>query len=244
MNKLLKKIKKYIFLNIPNLPKDCMIVVYGSSAYGKKSSDLDVAFILKQYNKKLYNLIEKYTIQFQIDRGMQIDQEVPYINKLVYTFDELQNILNYSVFPFYKGKYNINPILINEEYFKSTEMKNRLMLNILTTYSVLINGNKKEFENYKMLAWKNLIVMVSSYYDLDVINIEDFTKSLYLDKKTNAYGEDFLGYKESNPKLYWHIKRNLKTILNIMCREKKLIKIDLYNYKVKKNYKKGELKNE
>ena len=225
MNKLLKSFKEYIFLNIPNLHKDCMIVVYGSSAYGKKSSDLDVVFILKQCNKKLYDLIEKYTIQFQIDRGMQIDQEVPYINKLVYTFNELQNILDYSVFPFCKGKYNINPILINEEYFKSVEMKNRLMLNILTTYSVLINGNKKEFENYRMLAWKNIIVIVSSYYDLDVINIEDFTKSLYLDNKTKAYGEDFLGYKESNPKLYLHIKRNLKTVLNIMCREKKLIKL-------------------
>lgn len=233
MNKILKDFKKYIYLNIPNLPKDCMIIVYGSSAYGKKKSDLDVAFVLKQYNKKMYDLIEKYTIQFQIDRDMQIDQEVPYSNKLVYTFDELNNILNYSVFPFYHGKYIINPILINDKYFKSNEMKKRLMLNILTTYSVLINGNRTEFENYRMKAWKNIVVVVSSYYDLEVINIDDFIKSLYLDKTTNTYGEDFLGYKESNPKLYCHIKKYLYSVINIMCREKKLIKIDLYNYKIK-----------
>lgn len=231
MSKLLKKYKKYIFSKITILPKNSIIIMYGSSAYGKRSSDLDVVFILQKYNKQLYDLIEKYTIQFQIDNKMKIDEEVPYFNKLVYTFDELENILDYSLFK--KGDiYTINPILVNEDYFASKEMRYRLMLNILTTYSKTINGEEKKLDYYKRLAWKNLIVIVSSYNNLDIINIKEFIELLYFDRKNNVYGEDFLGYKKSNPELNKYIQKNLKKMLNNLSNEGDLIKLNSNEYKI------------
>ena len=230
MKKFVNSFKKFILSQINDLSSDAIILIYGSAAYGKISSDLDVVFILEKCDCILYEKIENAVVEFQKINNMQIDVEVPYYNKLVYTYSEVQNSLNYSLFKTKEKKYEIRPVIVDEKYFSSQEMKKRLLLNILTTYTVIVNGSEKKVKEYQLLAWKNVIKIVSSYNELKRININKFINLLYYDKKTNVTGEDYLGYKLSNPKLRKHMVLSLRKALNELVEEKKLMKKNLNNY--------------
>lgn len=224
--------REYIFSNVKELPRDSVIIIYGSVAYGKFSSDLDVAFILEKYSMKLYNEIERAVINFQKDNDMIIDVEVPYKNKLVYTFTEIDNALNYTMFQKGKNVYNITPIIVSEDYFSCEEMKKRLILNILTTYSKTINGDESLIFKYKKLAWKNIIRIVSSYNSIRKINIDEFIELLYFDNKKKVFGEDYLGYKKSNPKLRKHLEKELISTLQELKKDKYVLENDFKNYTI------------
>lgn len=222
--------KDYLFSNIKELPRDTIIILYGSCAYGVLSSDLDVVFILQSYDEKLYNKIEDFIIQFQKENNFKIDVEVPYRNKLIYTFTEVYEILDYSLFITNDNNYNITPITVSEEYFSGSEMRKRLLLNILTTYTKIINGNRKTIRELNNLAWKNLVKIVSEYNSLSIINVDEFIKLLFFDKKTNVACEDYLGYKRKNPKLEIHLRKELINILKDLEKDKIVFRNDSKNY--------------
>jgi len=230
MNSFYSLFKKYIFTNIKDLPKNTIIIIYGSTAYGIVNNDLDVVFILETCSNELYKNIEKNIINFQKENHMQIDVEVPYSNKLVYTYDEINNILNYTLFKKSNGEYNITPVIVNNEYFSSVEMKKRLLINILTTYSKTISGKKSIINNYKKLAWENIIKIVSSYNSLKLINVDEFINLLYFDKKTNSKGEDYLGYKSNNPKLKRHLRKCILKTLKDLEKDNFVLRKDKKNY--------------
>lgn len=193
--------------------EDPSVLIYGSTAYGKTSSDLDVCFVCESYSNDILEELKLKTIQFQLENNMVLDAEVPYENKLIYTYSEIDNTLKFPPFKYINGKYELTPIQKNKIYMHSEEMKYRLLLNILTTRSKLIFGNEKRIQAYKCIAWEKLIKIIISYNNLTEINITTLLPLLYKDFKTGAEGEMFLGYKKNIPQKQLDLKEDCSKAL-------------------------------
>ncbi len=171
------------------------ILLYGSTVYGKISSDLDVSFIVKRFDNDEYERIKKLTIDFQKQHKMNLDDEVPYSSKLVYTDADVENMLKNTPFRKVNGIYRITPIEKTPEFLSSKEMKYRLLLNILTTRSLTLQGDDEKIDAYRQKAWDLLVRIIISYNELSEVDLEHFIQLLYRDEKTDRDGEMFLGYK-------------------------------------------------
>ena len=181
--------KKYSFLN-PT------IIIYGSNIYNGSSSDLDVCLILNKTDKEVENRIIKDTIKFHKVKNLKVDEEIPHTNKLIYTYDEVMETIENN--PFFKnGAYKINDIVKTKEFLSSKMMKQRLLLNILTTDHLIFGTYKKELLNLQDKAWDLIIDTVINYFKIENLSVETLLQHLYTNQYTGATGEMFLGYKKN-----------------------------------------------
>lgn len=200
------------------------IILYGSAVYGKISSDLDISFIVKKFNSEDFEKIKKLTINFQKSHNMDLDEEVPYASKLIYTDADVEFMLKHTPFKKENGIYRIKPIEKTQEFLSSKEMKYRLLLNILTTHSLTLRGNKSKIDNYKQKAWELLVKVIISYNELSEIDLDHFIELLYRDEKTNMDGEMFLGYKTNIRQKQLDLEEDCERTFERLAKEGKLKK--------------------
>ena len=103
-------------------------------------------------------------------------------------------------------------------------MKYRLLLNILTTRSILLQGDKAKIEAYKQKAWDLLVQVIISYNQLSEIDIDHFLKLLYRDEKSNQEGEMFLGYKTNIRQKQLDLEEDCERTLERLAKEGKIKK--------------------
>lgn len=200
------------------------ILLYGSTVYGRISSDLDISFIVKKFNEEDYERIKNLTISFQKQHNMDLDEEVPYSSKLLYRESEVEHMLKNSPFQKENGIYRITPVEKTPEFLSSKEMKYRLLLNILTTRSLTIQGDSKKIDSYKQKAWDLLVRVIISYNELTEIDLDHFIQLLYKDEKTNQDGEMFLGYKTNIRQKQLDLEEDCERTFDRLVREGKLKK--------------------
>ena len=172
------------------------IIIYGSNIYNVSSSDLDVCLIAE--NKGSYDLdrIICETLKFHETYGLKLDEEIPHKNKLVYSFDEIEDTLQNP--PFYNnGQFVINDIIKTKEFLNSEEMKKRLLLNILTTDHLVVGNRLDRIKKYEAKAWDILLEVVTEYFNLTSPSVSDILQVLYVNPYTGAEGEMYLGYKKN-----------------------------------------------
>lgn len=190
MNKICNEYIKLINNNFKDEVK--AIIIYGSNIYNESSSDLDVCVVIDEYDELLENKIINKTIQFHKEYNLKIDEEIPHNNKLVYTINEIENTLSNP--PFYiDGKVIINDIVKTKEFLSSNEMKQRLLLNILTTDHLTIGMDTLEYEKR---AFKIIIDVIKSYYNITNNSEDEILECMYKNRYTDAQGEMYLGYKK------------------------------------------------
>lgn len=212
------------------------ILLYGSTVYGKISSDLDISFIVKRYNKEEYEKIRDLTIEFQKRHNMDLDAEVPYSSKLIYTQQDVEYMLRNSPFRIENGMYRITPIEKTNEFLGSKEMKYRLLLNILTTRSLLLIGDSRRISEYCQRAWDLLVKIIVSYNQLTEIDIDEFIRLLQRDKKTEQDGEMFLGYKTNIPQKQLDLEDDCEKALERLKKEGKLIQQSTRKFKINEDW--------
>ncbi len=200
------------------------ILLYGSTVYGKVSSDLDISFIVKKFDSKDYEKIKNLTIEFQKQHKMNLDEEVPYSSKLVYTDSDVEYMLKNTPFKKVNGVYRISPIEKTPQFLGSKEMKYRLLLNILTTRSLTLQGDTEKIDIYKQKAWDLLVKIIISYNELSEIDLDHFIKLLYKDEKTNQDGEMFLGYKTNIKQKQLDLEDDCERTFDRLVKEGKLKK--------------------
>lgn len=221
-NNLGEEFVDYIKKDVKSL--DPSILLYGSTVYGKVSSDLDIAFIVQDFSEQDFKKIRNLSVDFQKMHGMQLDQEVPYESKLVYREREVEQMLKSSPFKKENGIYRISPIQKTKEFLSSKEMKYRLLLNILTTRSMLLTGNKVKIDDYKKKAWDLLVNIIISYNNLTEVQIDKFIEMLYKDPKTKQDGEMFLGYKTNIPQKKIDLEDDCERTFYRLEKEGKMVK--------------------
>lgn len=213
---------KYIYDDVKKINPD--ILLYGSTVYGIVSSDLDIAFVVKKFNKYDYQRIKQLTIEFQKKHNMSLDEEVPYSSKLLYTEDDIEIMLKNTPFKKENGIYRITPITKTKKFLSSKEMKYRLLLNILTTRSLLLQGDIQKIEIYKQKAWDLLVKIIVLYNNLSEFDLDHFIQLLYKDSKTNSDGEMFLGYKTNVKQKQFDLEEDCEITLDRLVQDGKLKK--------------------
>ena len=109
----------------------------------------DIPAIGKEYVEYMSEEIKNLTIEFQKQHKMNLDEEVPYSSKLIYTDADVEYMLRNTPFKNINGVYRITPIEKTAEFLSSKEMKYRLLLNILTTRSLLLQRDSQKINIYK-----------------------------------------------------------------------------------------------
>lgn len=207
----MKNLYEEYLLEIQNLVSlnKAVVIVYGSNVYGKNKSDLDVCIILDKdvvaasYIKKLIKITKK----FHIKNNLSLDEEIPFYNKLVYSFIELENII--KRFPF-SNKKNISRIIKSKEFLKSELMHKRLLINILTTDHRIITNSKElkdKILNCKKALEDLLLETMIRVYKLEKINTDSILQLLYFNPDEKIDGEDYLGYKNNYEEKEEYLKK-------------------------------------
>lgn len=185
------------------------VIAYGSNCYGENKSDLDVCVLVNQSFDKESNMIED-TVQFSIENGIKIDEEIPYNNKLIFTYKEVDEILKDSPFINNDGKYEIKDIVKTSEFLSSYEMHQRLLLNIFTTENNILCGKRSFVEYCEKRAWKIILEAIYHTYGLDFnVDENELLSLLYQNPVTHNDGEMYLGYKTNNERKMRYLKRQL-----------------------------------
>lgn len=218
INNICESYKVYMENSFGNdLLEKLLIVGYGSNIYNMEiKSDFDVCLIdyLNILSTHEKNLIINKTIDFQVENGLEIDEEVPFINKLIFNSSELRDIFTKNPFLNDVGLYEISDVVKTKEFLSSPLMKKRLFLNIFTTDRQLIAGNKfieKVFEYY---SWKTVIEAISNNYRLNKLQHEIVESLLYSNPYTLKEGEWYLGYKRNHKYKERYIRESLMKFCN------------------------------
>lgn len=212
------------------------ILLYGSTVYGKISSDLDISFVVRKFKQEEYEKIRDLTIEFQKEHDMCLDEEVPYSSKLVYTDADVEDMLQNTPFEKKNGIYQISPIEKTSEFLSSKEMKYRLLLNILTTRSMTLQGDAEKMDMYRQKAWDLLVEVILCYNQLSEVDIDHFIALLYKDEKSKQDGEMFLGYKTNIKQKQLDLEEDCERTFDRLVREGKLEKKSSRYFKVKEEW--------
>ena len=185
------------------------IIFYGSNIYDDNSSDLDVCVIVRKNNPQLQEKIINETLKFHLIHNLRIDDEVPHTNKLVYTIDEIEETLNNP--PFYEnGIVVIHDIVKNMQFLSSKEMKQRLLLNILTTDHLTVGESTKDYE---IRALRIILDVIINYFKIDDKSETEILECMYQNKYTGATGEMYLGYKKDHKEKDKYLRKKIHEIL-------------------------------
>ncbi len=185
------------------------IIFYGSNIYDDNSSDLDVCVIVRKNNPQLQEKIINETLKFHLIHNLRIDDEVPHTNKLVYTIDEIEETLNNP--PFYEnGIVVIHDIVKNMKFLSSKEMKQRLLLNILTTDHLTVGESTKDYE---IRALRIILDVIINYFKIDDKSETEILECMYQNKYTGATGEMYLGYKKNHKEKDKYLRKKIHEIL-------------------------------
>ena len=192
-----------------------IIIFYGSNIYNESSSDLDICFVFsKEIPAEVKQQIIERTKDFQKERMLCLDEEIPFENKLIYSFCEIEDIYVHS--PFREGdRYKLDTIVKSEEFLSSKLMKQRLFINILTTDHRVINDKNKYISSLELRAWNEILLMLKNVFGTDLSNLEQVLDHLYVNPSTFMGGEMHLGYKLGNPKKRKYLRRRVKHAIKL-----------------------------
>lgn len=210
MNNLCYKFKRDFFNKFKQMKFG--IIIYGSNIFEEISSDLDLCIVGENITEQEKREIKEMVIQFHNSNKLKLDDEVPYNNKLFFSYEEIINAIIYNPF-IINGKINIRKIKKDKHFLSSIEMRKRLIINILTTKHIMINCDKSKMQIAKNMAWDLILKVIIEYSSIKTLEPDVILKNLYYDSKNNVEGEMFLGYKKGNIKKEEYLLKEIKQAL-------------------------------
>ena len=173
------------------------LVYYGSPhKYFNKDTDVDVCVLAPELTSEDKVRIAAIVEDFHKEKGLKLDQDMPYISKTAFSLADVKRLAQESPFPVVDGKLEFIPVTFTRAFLDSEQMRQRLLLNILTVSGTFISGNsllyKDMLEKGFDILWKYLRMSMPSNAE------EESLETLYLrltvpackDKNYKA----FLGY--------------------------------------------------
>lgn len=210
MNNLCYKFKRDFFNKFKQMKFG--IIIYGSNIFEEISSDLDLCIVGENITEQEKREIKEMVIQFHNSNKLKLDDEVPYNNKLFFSYEEIINAIIYNPF-IIDGKINIRKIQKDKYFLSSIEMRKRLIINILTTKHIMINCDTSKMQIAKNMAWDLILKVIIEYSSIKTLEPDVILKNLYYDSKNNVEGEMFLGYKKGNIKKEEYLLKKIKQAL-------------------------------
>ena len=180
--------------------------VYGSypSETAQSDSDLDVFFATPDVTPDDIRSLTGFIIKYHIDNTLMQDEEVPYDNKLVVSYDDIEQAVRLRGLSENNGRIVIPPIVKEKWFLASLHIRYRLLFNALTSPHEFFGKDSSAYGSYREIAENQLVRIALDLTGLhDVVSVEALTERL-LRNQNGAEEEMFLGYKR-NPKSIQHI---------------------------------------
>ncbi|MDD3287507.1 MAG: nucleotidyltransferase domain-containing protein [Alphaproteobacteria bacterium] len=209
-------------------------LIYGSQATSTntEASDIDIMFINKRKPpsiKAYANFITKLHNNF----GCKIDNEVPYDNKIVISYEEAKKAANLTSFIFAGKELIIPPIKKESIFLGSKHIKYRLVFNALTGPHIFVGGDVDDYKKIMNTAVHSLAILAMAINGKNTFVVPDLIDALKRGE-SGAEGEDYLGYKDSQlvNNAMWS---NLNMGLNQLCKTHKIELVSPGKYAITKN---------
>jgi len=176
--------------------REYFTIIYGSYAYGinTSASDLDFVTVSRDFNQN--NLIN--TLRFVLDlyeeHNLAFDDEVPYENKILASYERLDNAVQGRGFERRERRIYVPPVVKNREFLHAGEIVMRLLLNAITSKNIFVSGDKGYYDQKRKQAVENMVGFMFSIDNVNSFTIEEFVKSLI--GTAERHGEMYLGYKD------------------------------------------------
>lgn len=193
LNNIRGEIGEYFESHIKSGESD-FLCLYGSSVYTKerRHSDLDL-FVVTDTQIAMGALIA-FIKNTHVKHEREIDEEVPFENKVQYSFAELIDSVRFQGFANEGERLVVPPVRKEADFLNSQEVKLRLSFNALTTPHDVIGANLGEYHYIKERAEDAAALLAISLKGESVFTLDDLYGALTTDESGNQ-GEMFLGYK-------------------------------------------------
>jgi len=187
---------------------DCFMYVYGSCAsksYNNKS-DIDLFIVAREYSKADFKKIYDFIINLHICNNLILDNEVPYKNKLLVSYKDMESAIALKSFIKKGNNYFIPIVEKNETFFSSKEIRWRILLNALTSPHIYLYGNKQKYSEFKNKAEKAILRLANGLMQKDNSTINDKINILFFGVN-NEEGEMYLGYKKEREEVKKYLRK-------------------------------------
>lgn len=186
--------------------EDIIEIIYGSALEDNKSPhDVDICVIVPNCESSQIKLIADTAINLHLKYDFSLDFDVPYENKTLYSFSDVNRALSGEAFRKDDGKFEILPIEMIQEFLCSSKMKDRLLLNVLTTSNRLLAGDATKLNRLIDAAWETITRAVFSNLNNIPLSKEEFIRSLGGDNISGKRYKGYLGYDLDNISVKKHL---------------------------------------
>jgi len=175
--------------------------VYGSypCETAQTNSDLDVFFATPDITPNDIRALTRFIVQYHIEHDLMQDEEVPYDNKLVVSYDDMLQAVQLKGLSEENGRIVIPPIVKEASFLASLSVRYRLLFNALTSPHEFFGNDYEAYMAFKTVAENQLMRLALSLHDSsDEMTIKSLVEVLFRNRHGDE-GEMFLGYKR-NPK--------------------------------------------
>lgn len=188
--------------------RDFFACAYGSFAYGADSKLSDLDFFIATEKPTLSDRVtlEKTVRAFFKRHSLRVDNEVPYHNKLVVSYLDVENAVSLRPLTDGEGRISIAPVRKNKRFLSSVSIRERLLFNALTTPHDCFAGNSLTYRFYRIRAERALLKLTKKLLalekggdrkPLDVVTVS----------QSGASGEMYLGYKPERPQVKMYLQK-------------------------------------
>lgn len=211
-------------------------VIYGSYPNGtaNEKSDIDAFICLPAINDNIFQNIKSAVVEFHKTYDLGLDNEVPYENKLLYTFDEIISALNFEGFEMLNGHLFIPEVEKTTEFLSSHKIKLRLAFNALTVPHTILGSERKFIEHILSSSSVALTLLAIDLVSVEQFSIDELIHSLLF--STNGLeGEMFLGYKDL-PSVRQKLHDLLNEGLEYLSLKNYVVKISTNAFKIRESF--------
>ena len=186
---------------------DYFVCVYGSYASSDftKDSDLDLFIATAKPSSVDFKTIRDFVVNLHIQNHLKIDEEVPYINKLIMSYNDVADAVRLKAFIKKGQKYLIPPVTDDKDFLMSREVRLRIILNALTSPHEYICGNQNEYSKSKQKAEKAIIRLAYGLTPKTNLNEGEILQILLRGPKGEESGT-YLGYRNQRVKVIKYLK--------------------------------------
>lgn len=205
--------------------KDTFCVFYGSYAdnVDTDESDIDLFIANPTRDKELFIALENGVIDFHKEKNIPLDEEVPYSNKLLITFEELEMAASLNGMGMINNKFFVPTLKRTEEYLGSKQIKLRLIFNALSKPHYVLKDNDY-YRSTKDNVSESLFWLAVDLLDTPSFHINEIIDILFKGKNLRQ-GEEYLGY-ERYPKVIETIRGRINEEVSRL-NKKRMISYDI-----------------
>jgi hypothetical protein len=214
-------IRRFCSVEFHDSKESYFVMIYGSYAYKlvKPSSDLDIVFFTNSYSKERRDRIIAFIKQLHIRYGMELDNEIPYENKSLISYEFLLKACQGDGI-IKDGQWDIPEIEKNKQYLSSKELLLRFFMGVMMNPNILVAGNTTIYNAYRDMATRNLIravIYLNKRFHVSSVSLaKDFCVST-----RGEFGDYYLGFSHTEPFISYlvqHLEQTLNQMDFKQCR--------------------------